>query len=298
MSVPPDITLIPKICSVLDINEHELIQSSNDLGNKREDDDSKKIKNITLYFSSICYLVAIFVCFIVNLANNHAFAWFCIVLTLCLTIFTLIPTGRNFFQKKYIVLFTVSTCISLVLLSIICLLYTVYELYVDRHLFLLASIGTLFGYFSLFYPIIFFKIKKIVMEKRKIFMLSYFIGLLLLSLLLLLVVTMYSEIDFLWGSILITIIFYGLLYSYSIVEFLNINRLSKLGISGVIICIECFEIEYVILKVVGEELLSKYKVDFSDWINHTSGNLQCIIILSIFFISIVFLVVGYIKGKK
>ena len=158
----PDITLVPEICRVLDVNEHELIQSSNDTEHRNKKKDTEnyiKIKNTTFYFSSICYLVAIFVCFIVNLAVNHTLSWFWIVLTACLTGFTFVPTVTSFFQKYKFVAFIVSTYISLVLLFITCSFYTVYELYVDRHWFLVASTGTLLGYFALFYPIIFQKLR-------------------------------------------------------------------------------------------------------------------------------------------
>ena len=61
----PDITLVPEICKVLDINEHELIQSSNETeyrNKMKESENFKKIKNTTFYFTSVCYLIATFVC--------------------------------------------------------------------------------------------------------------------------------------------------------------------------------------------------------------------------------------------
>jgi len=302
----PDITLVPEICKILEINEHELIQSSNDTEyrNKMKDAENfKKIKNTTFYFMSICYLIAIFVCFIVNLAVNHTLSWFWIVLTACLTGFTFIPTVTRFFHKYKFIAFLVSTYISLVLLFMTCSFYSVYELSMDKHWFLVASVGTLIGYFALFYPILYSKLKMYMMDEKyqkikKYFMLSYSLELLVLTILLLFTINMYNEIDYLWGAVIITITSYGLLFSYSIIEFLNVNRYIKLGIDGFITCIEWFAIEYVIMKVIDEDGLSNYKVNFSDWNNNINGNVMCIILLSFAFISLILLIIGIKKRIK
>ena len=64
----PDITLIPDICKYLDVNEHELIESSKDENYHKMKKEAKiysNIKNAIFYVSSISYLIAILVCFIV-----------------------------------------------------------------------------------------------------------------------------------------------------------------------------------------------------------------------------------------
>ena len=302
----PDITLVPEICKVLDINEHELIQSSNETeyrNKMKESENFKNIKNTTFYFTSVCYLIATFVCFIVSLAVNHTLSCLLIVLIVCLTGFTFIPTVTRFFQKYKIVAFIVSTYICLVLLFTTCSFYSVYELSMDKHWFLVASTGTLIGYFALFYPIIYSRLKMYMMDEKyqkikKCFMFSYSTGLLLLTILLLFIVNMYYEIDYLWGAIIITITSYGLLLSYSIIEFLNINRFIKLGIDGFITCLESFDIGYVIMKVIGEDGLSKYKVNFSDWTNHVNGNVMLIVLLFLAFISLILLIIGIKKRKQ
>ena len=60
--------------------------------------------------------------------------------------------------------------------------------------------------------------------------------------------------------LLITICSYGLLFSYSIVEFLNLNRFTKLGIDGLITSAELVGIGYVIMRVLGENNISNYKL--------------------------------------
>jgi len=65
----PDITLIPDICKSLNVNEHELIESSRDTEYrkmKRDADRYNKTKNVIFYIFTISYLVAILTCFIKN----------------------------------------------------------------------------------------------------------------------------------------------------------------------------------------------------------------------------------------
>lgn len=302
----PDITLVPEICKVLDINEHELIQSSNDTEFRKkmkEAENFKKVKNSTFWFFSIGYLIAIFVCFIVNLAVNGTLSWFWLVVTGCLVGFTFIPTITRFFQKYKFLAFVLSTFLSLVILFVTCSFYTVDNSIVDKHWFLVASAGTLLGYFAFFYPIIFSRLKMYMLEEKynkikKFFMLTYSIGLLILTLLLLIVVNTYVKINDLGGAMLITVVSYGLLFSYSIVELFNVNRYIKLGIDGFITCIEWFGIGYIVTNYVGEDLFTEYKIDFSDWTNCINGNVMCIVLLSLAFISLVLLMIGIIKGKK
>ena len=80
----PDITLISDICKVLDISEKELIQSSDDSEYRKIKSNSDKFNKIKkgLFLSiNVCYIIAILVCFIVNLAVDHTLSWFFIVLT-------------------------------------------------------------------------------------------------------------------------------------------------------------------------------------------------------------------------
>ncbi len=301
----PDITLVPEICKVLDINEHELIQSSNDTEFRKkmkEAENFKKVKNSTFWFFSISYLIAIFVCFIVNLAVNGTLSWFWLVVTGCLVGFTFIPTVTRFFQKYKFLTFVISTYLSLMLLFITCSIYTVDNSIVDKHWFLVASSGTLLGYFVFFYPIVFSRFKMYMLEEKynrikKFFMLTYSIGLLLLTILLLLVVNMYTKID-LGGAIFIAVVSYGLLFIYSIIEFFNVNRLIKLGIDGFITCIGWYGIGNIVSNYVGEDFATEYKIDFSDWTNCINGNVMCIVLFSLASISLILLIIGIIKDTK
>ena len=91
----PDITLISDICRVLDVSEKELIQSSDDYEYRKMKHDSEKfnkIKKSLFWTFNICYLLALAVCFIVNIAVNHTVSWFFIVLTSILVAYSFCPT--------------------------------------------------------------------------------------------------------------------------------------------------------------------------------------------------------------
>lgn len=296
----PDITLVPEICKVLEVNEHELIQSSYDTEYRKKLEEAlkySKIKNAIFYTTSIMYLISIITCFIVNLAVNHTLSWFWIVLTSCLTAFTFIPTCTRFFRKYKFLAFLLSTLLSMFILFITCSIYT------SGNWYFVAFAGTLLGYFAIFYPIIFNKLKMYTLEDkfnniRKYFMLSYALGLLIITIFLLIIINTFFGINNIGGAILITLASYSLLLSYGIIELFSINRFVKIGIDTLLTGVELLGIGYVIMKVVGENNISYYKINFSDWANNTNSNVMCIIILSLVLISIIFFIIGLLKSKK
>ena len=80
----PDITLISALCKVLEVNEKELIETSDDTEYRKLKKDSEKynrIKKALFWSLNIFYALGIFTCFIVNLAVSHTLSWFFIVLT-------------------------------------------------------------------------------------------------------------------------------------------------------------------------------------------------------------------------
>lgn len=75
----PDITMIPDICSVLDISEHELISGANDTEyhemKKRRARIQKDYRDLLWGFTG-AYALALIICFICDLAVNHRFTFF------------------------------------------------------------------------------------------------------------------------------------------------------------------------------------------------------------------------------
>lgn len=296
----PDITLVPEICKALDLNEHELIQSSNDTEYRKKMKEAEKyirLKNAIFWTTTLLYLMAIVICFIVNISVNHTLSWFWIVFTSCLTAFTFMPTCTSFFTKYKFLVYIISTFISLFILFLTCSIYT------KGNWCLVATFGTLLGYFAVFYPIIFGKLKMYLLDDKynkikKYFMLTYSLGLLVLTLLLLVVINIFFGINMMGNAVLVTVCSYGLLFSYSIVELFSLNRFTKLGIDGLITPLELIGIKYLTQKLFEENIVTDYSVNFSDWSNHINGNILCIIALSFIFLSLVLLIIGYIKSKK
>ena len=200
----PDITLISDICKVLDISEKELIQSSDDSEYRKIKSNSDKFNKIKkgLFLSiNVCYIIAILVCFIVNLAVNHTLSWFFIVLTSILVAYSFCPTITwvNIKYKK--LLFIGSTFISMFLLFLTCSIYT------NNYWFMIATTGVLLLYFIIFYPILFVSQKKYLQDEKykklsKYFVLSYSLIILLLIWLLLLCIYCYSRFNILNGLII------------------------------------------------------------------------------------------------
>lgn len=200
----PDITLISDICKVLDISEKELIQSSDDSEYRKIKSNSDKFNKIKkgLFLSiNVCYIIAILVCFIVNLAVDHTLSWFFIVLTSILVAYSFCPTVTWINIKYKKLLFIGSTFISMFLLFLTCSIYT------NNYWFMIATTGVLLLYFIIFYPILFISQKKYLQDEKykklsKYFVLSYSLIILLLIWLLLLCIYCYSRFNILNGLII------------------------------------------------------------------------------------------------
>jgi len=140
----PDITLISDLCKVLDVTEHELIQSSNDNKYHEIEKDAikyNKIKKTLFLILNITYAVALLTCFIVNIAVNHKLSWFFIVLTSIMTAYSFCPTITYFFKSHKKLIFISSSFVSMFLLFLTCSVYT------NNYWFLIPSTGVLLAYF-------------------------------------------------------------------------------------------------------------------------------------------------------
>ncbi len=97
----PDITVISKLCSVLNISEHEFFMACDDEALNEEKMEIKKyrtIKKWLMYSLNISYFISLFVCFLCNFIIDHKLSWFLIVLVSIMISFTL--TTLPFYLKK------------------------------------------------------------------------------------------------------------------------------------------------------------------------------------------------------
>lgn len=259
----PDITLISDICRILEVTEHELIESSNDFEYRKIKKDAyvfNRMKKTTFWTINICYILALLTCFIVNLAVNHTLSWFFIVLSSIICAYTFLPTVLYFVKKYKTIIFAGSTFLSLFLLFLTCSIYT------KNYWFLIPTFSLLLLYFIIFYPILFSKQKKYLEKDKydklsKYFLLTYTIGIFVLILLLLLVIYCYSKYNIVLGIIIlggITIVplIFGIINLFN----KNLNKICLLSLASFIVVVLLASIVRT-LYLKGTETLSTYNIN-------------------------------------
>ena len=123
----PDITLISDICRVLEISEHELITASTDTDTRKMKHEARKfrvIRSAWIWVPTISYAVALLICFVCNLAVDHTLSWFFIVFAALICAYSFVPTFTFFFPQKRLLVFTVTSFLSICLLLFTCAVYT------------------------------------------------------------------------------------------------------------------------------------------------------------------------------
>ena len=285
----PDITLISDICRVLDISEHEFITASTDTNTRKIKHEARKFRMIShawFWIPTISYAVALLTCFICNLAVNHTLSWFFIVLTALICAYSFIPTFTSFFNSKKLLAFSVSTYLSISLLLFACAVYTN-----GLSWFLTACISVLIGYEVIFAPIFLSRTK----ISRYKFIIS-FTAALVLTILLLLNIRIWNSFR-LAPAILITCYAFFPAIICSVICALRLDPFFKAGI-----CITSGTVLYYFTNLVVDKLLgrnnSSYQVNFGDWHQYSNGNVYFISLISLLFISILFLGAGVFRLFK
>lgn len=259
----PDITLISDICRILEVTEHELIESSNDFEYRKIKKDAyvfNRMKKTTFWTINICYILALISCFIVNLAVNHTLSWFFIVLASVTCAYTFLPTVLYFVNKYKKLIFAGSTFLSMFLLFLTCSIYT------KNYWFLIPTISVLLLYFIIFYPILFFEQKKYLEKDKydklsKYFLLTYTIGIFVLILLLLFVIYCYSKFNIILGIIILGgIVLLPLIFGIINLFNKNLNKICLLSLASIIaIVLLVYIVRTLYLK--GTETLNTYNIN-------------------------------------
>ena len=285
----PDITLISDICRVLDISEHELITASTDSDArkiKHEARNFRVIRSAWFWIPTISYAVALLTCFICNLAVNHTLSWFFIVLSAIFCAYTFVPSVTYFFKSKKLLVFSVSTYLSICLLLFTCAVYTngLYWLPV-------ACIGTLMGYILVF--------GTILLSGTKLSNLKFVIAfttVLMLTILILLCV--YSWQPFmLTSAILITTYAYIPLIFCAVICMFNFDGFLKAGICTVVTSCVYYCMGYVTNALFGLNE-NHYEVNFHNWAQCVTGNVHLIVITAMLFISALLFIIGFLRVGK
>ena len=285
----PDITLISEICRALDISEHELITASTDTDARKIKRDAQKfhiIRNTWILVPTILYAISLIVCFICNLAINHTLSWFYVVASSLICAYTFIPTITCFFETKKLLVFTVSTYLSVCLLLFTCSVYT------DNFSWIVtACIGVLIGYVLFLLPVLLNKTKL----TRFKFLISF-------SLILLLAVALLTNNYFIYrfdlsSAILITLYSFSPVIFCAIICVLRFNGFLKAGFCTLFCALIFYFLDYIVNLLFGMNE-NNYHVNFNNWNENINGNLYLIFLIAFLFISAVFIGIGFIRTRK
>lgn len=277
----PDITMIPDICKYLEVNEHELIESSNDTQYREiaaQADKFNKIKNAVFYSFSGCYFLAVLICFIVTFAVEKRPERFFTAAAGALCGFTFVPSCLRFFRKYHLCIYLATTWASLTLLFLTCSILT------GDYWFYVASSGVLLGYFVIFFPVLAARQKNYLAEEKyvkmkKYFCLIYFAGMLILSLLVLVCVNIYNRAYNFTEGLKIMLTFFSLPLLWGFIELLPIERLSKTELDFIITGIYFYLLNAVFGLLFGEDSVGSYCVDFGNWNDYVNGNILFIALI-------------------
>ena len=285
----PDITMISDICRILDISEHELITASTDTDTRRMKHEARKfrvIRGTWLWLPPILYAVALLVCFICNLAVDHTLSWFFIVLTALICAYSFIPTFTPFFQSNKLLVFVTTSFASICLLLFTCAIYTN-----GLSWLLTACIGVLIGYELLFVPILLSKTK----ISRYKFIIP-FAAALVLTVLLLINVHLWTPFRII-PAILITCYAFIPAIICTIIYALRFDAFLKTGICIAFSTVWYYFTNDVVAMLFGTSA-NHHQVNFSDWQQYLTGNINTICWISFLFTSLIFIVLGICRIRK
>ena len=285
----PDITLISDICRVLDISERELITASTDTETRKMKQEARKfrvIRSTWIRVPTALYAVALLTCFICNLAVNHTLSWFFVVLAALLCAYTFVPTVSCFFESKKLLVFSVSTYLSICLLLFTCAVYTD-----GISWFLTACIGVLMGYVLLFGPILLSNTE----YARYKFVISFTLTF-ALTVLMMLHIRLWRPFTLGSAILMAAYGFAPVIISAYICTF-HLDAFLKAGICTSTSAVMFYFANYVIT-LLFDSSVNHYQVDFHDWEQCINGNIQLISLISLLLMSIVFIGIGIFRIRK
>jgi len=283
----PDITLVPDICRVLDISEHELITASTDMDTRKMKQEARKFRTIRdtwFRVPTVLYGIALTTCFIWNLAVDHTLSWFFVVLAALLCAFTFVPTVTGFFETKKLLAFSVSTYLSICLLLFTCAVYTN-----GLSWFLTAAIGVLMGYVAVFVPVLLTKTN----YARHKYVISCSV-LFVLTVLMMMHIRIWQP--FMLGNA-IWLAAYGFLpvIACAVICTFRFNAFLKAGICTAVGGIILYCANHVIASLLNPPDNKPYQVDLQNWEECLDGNIQLIMLMVFLGVSVVFLAIGFLR---
>lgn len=298
----PDITLLPKLSAILGVSEHELITASVDKEARQDKAQAKRWRNLSKswnLFFYIAYGIALLTCFICNLAVNGTLSWFWIVFSALFLAFTF--TNLHQYIKKYrLVFIPLSMYLALVLLLAVCAIYT------GGNWFWIPVLSVMLGLVIIFVPIYISKYAVFKNVKKFNGFVSIAIDFIALNILLA-VINIYTAINgyssTLWFFSIafpIVVYIYAVLNILIAIRYIKINKLLKTSIILTLVNLFTYGIAPLVKLQKERDGFNVFKANFSNWSVEISleRNINCIIFLTILFLSVVFLICGLILHLK
>ena len=287
----PDITLIRDICTVLEINEHELLTASEDVEQRNIEKQAKKFQKIVKTYSWTFYLaygLSLLACFICNLAIQHTLSWFFIVLTAEMVAFTLTSLPALLEKNKGVITLG-AFFLTLCLLLFVCCVYT------GGDWFFVAFISILFGLTVVFLPFVLRALplpEKIYQHKTLI----CFAADTVLLFPLLGVTLNYTGNGDLFTGMACQITLYSLILPWALMAVIRYTRLNAMfkaaacsALSGVYI----FLMNSVFNVIIDHKPFEITPWNFADWsIDYVNGNVMMLILLTCLGVALLFAVGG------
>ena len=285
----PDITLLSDICRALDISERELITASTDTDTRRMKQEARKfriIRSTWIRVPTISYAIALLTCFICNLAINHTLSWFFIVLAALVCAYTFIPTVSCFFREKKLLIFSVSTYLSICLLMFTCAVYTG-----GLSWYLTACIGVLMGYVLVFGPVL---LSNTPYGRYKLLIpFSLTFG---LTVLMMLHIRLWQSFP-LGRSIIMAAYGFGPVILSVYICTLHFDAFLKAGACTALCTVVYYSTNYVAAALFGPSDNS-YLVDFQNWEQFANGNIHLLFLVTFLLLSAVFFGIGVFRIRR
>ena len=285
----PDITMIADICRVLDISEHEFITASTDTDTRKLKQEARKfrvIRSTWIRVPTISYAVALLTCFICNLAVNHTLSWFFIVLAALICAYTFVPTVSCFFESKKLLVFSVSSYLSICLLLFTCAVYTS-----GLSWFLTACIGVLMGYVLLFVPIL---LSNTAYTRYK-FVISFSITF-VLTILMILHIRIWQPFP-LGSAILMAAYGFAPVILCPVICTFHLDSFLKAGICAALSAVMFYCTNHVITALFGPSD-NHDQVDFHNWEQCANGNIHLLVLITAMIVAFVLLATGLFRVRK
>lgn len=284
----PDITMISDICRVLEISEHEFITATTDTDAQKLKQEARKfrvIRSTWIRVPTISYAIALLTCFICNLAVDHTLSWFFVVLASLICAYTFVPTLSCFFESNKLLVFSVSSYLSICLLLFTCAVYTG-----GLHWFLTACIGVLMGYVLVFVPIL---LVKTGLSRYK-FVISFALSFALTVLMMLNIRIRQSfPLD---SAIFMAAYGFAPVILSAIVCTFRLDAFFKAGICTALSAVVFYCTNSVITALFGPSG-NHYQVDFGNWEQCANGNIHLICLITFLLLSAVFFGVGSLRAR-